>query len=312
MRGVFLNTVMFLKSLDGNVEHLLRITNMKRKHFRSPLTKMMYNTYKNKVFNSGIYSGVTPNYTHTNMHMNNPENSTNHISNPSNYKYDPSNNFYQTKYNNYNVPNMPNVHNVHNAQNMPNVQNEITNSSNTIYQYFSIFGSTAMCLIKPVYPDYIVNKNKVTIYGKGGFQFIFMKKQINSNKYDKNNKLCLFLKINTLSNILSIKDVEKIKTPIIIKGNNYSYLIIDKHKDKKDHVVIKYKYQPVIITDNFNDIDNLDIEMNEKNTNGKDSNDEKKNNFEELHVSSSFSEFMLFQKAANQLLPQLLGWARHH
>ncbi|KAI4837777.1 single-stranded DNA-binding protein [Plasmodium brasilianum] len=280
---------------------------LKNPKYSNLTNKSSYNTYKSRVYNSGMYNNVSPNFANTNMHMNSGENFASQLSNnanypsnishyPSNnpnYKYDVPNNYYQSKYNS-------------------NINNESTDSNNTTYQYFSIFGSTAMCLIKPIFPDYIINKNKVTIYGKGGFQFVFMKKQNNSNKYDKNNKMSIFLKINNLSSVLCIKDVEKLKIPITMKGNNNNYLIIDKHKEKKDHIVIKYKYQSSNNTDNnFNDINNLDIQINE-NVNINDLNDEKKNNFEELHVSSAFSEFQLFQKAANSLLPQLIGWAKHY
>lgn len=257
------------------------------KNLMNLLYKKHYNTYKNRVFNSAMYNNTPSNY------MNNPENNNmNHLQNNSNYKYENPNNYYQPKYIN-------------------NLNNE-TNENNTTYQYFSIFGSTAMCLIKPIFPDYITNKNKVTIYGKGGFQFVFMRKQSNSNKYDKNNKMNIFIKINSLSNVLSLNDVEKLKNPIIIKGSNNNYLTIDKHKEKKDHIVIKYKYQPSNSPENnFNDMNNMDTDINE-NMIINDVNDEKRNNFEELHVSFSFSEFLLFQKAANLLLPQLIGWAKQY
>ncbi|CRH00460.1 conserved Plasmodium protein, unknown function [Plasmodium relictum] len=253
--------------------------------FMNLVNKNKYNTYKNRVFNTSMYNNLHPGY------MNNNENNNNNLSSHSNYKYD-AYNYYQPKHNS-------------------NVNNE--NSDNTSYQYFSIFGSTAMCLIKPVFPDYIINKNKLTIYGKGGFQFMFMRKQNNSNKYDKDNKMIIFLKINSLSNVLSLKDMEKFKNAIVIKGSNNNYLIIDKHKEKKDHIVIKYKYQPSNTVDNnFNEINNsLNIDIND-NININDVNEEKKGHFEELHVSAPFTEFLIFQKAANLLLPQLIGWAKHN
>ncbi|GAW81353.1 hypothetical protein, conserved [Plasmodium gonderi] len=272
--------------------------NINSTNFTKLICKNSYNTYRNKVFSPGIYNNVPQNY--MNMQMNNNENNLNNMPNNMNYKYDNiPNSYYQSKYNT--------CVNNENSDNNPAMT-----SANTTYQYFSIFGSTAMCLIKPIYPDCIVNKNKVTIYGKGGFQFIFMKKQNNSNKYDKNNKMSIFLKINSLSNILSLKDIEKLKTPICVKGNNNNCLFIDKHKEKKDHIVIKYKYQPSNNTDNnFGEVNNLDMEVNES-THINNLNDDKKNNFEELHVSSPFSEFLLFQNAANLLLPQLIGWAKQH
>lgn len=58
-------------------------------------------------------------------------------------------------------------------------------------------------------------------------------------------------------------------------------------------------------------MNNMDTDINE-NMIINDVNDEKRNNFEELHVSFSFSEFLLFQKAANLLLPQLIGWAKQY
>ncbi|CAA9988633.1 conserved Plasmodium protein, unknown function [Plasmodium knowlesi strain H] len=281
---------------------------IQRNHGRSTdLAKLTqrntYNTYKNRVFNPGMYNNVPPNY--MNMQMNSHENNVNSTQNGMSLNYEnQSNRYYPLKYN-YGV----------NAEGVDNNAATSTSSSataNTTYQYFSIFGNSAMCLIKPIYPDYIVNKNKVTIYGKGGFQFVFMKKHINSNKYDKNNKMSVILKINSLAHLLSLKDAEQIKVPIIIKGSNSNSLIIDKHKEKKDHIVIRYKYQPFANSDgNMADMNNLDMEVNQS-PQINNLNDEKKNNFEELHVSCPFSEFQLFQKAANLLLPQLLGWARHH
>ncbi|CRG92973.1 conserved Plasmodium protein, unknown function [Plasmodium gallinaceum] len=251
--------------------------------FINLVNKNKYNTYKNRVYNTSMYNNSHPSY------MNNNENTNNNLLSHYNYKYD-SSNYYQQKYNS-------------------NVSNE--SSDNTSYQYFNIFGSTAMCLIKPIFPDYIINKNKLTIYGKGGFQFMFMRKQNNSNKYDKNNKMNIFLKINSLSSVLSLDSIEKLTNAIVIKGNNNNYLTIDKHKEKKDHIVIKYKYQPSnAIDNNFNEINNnLNIDVN-KNININELNEEKKNNFEELHVSSPFTEFLIFQKAANLLLPQLIGWSK--
>ncbi|ANQ08714.1 Uncharacterized protein PCOAH_00029580 [Plasmodium coatneyi] len=260
-----------------------------------------YNTYKNRVFNPAMYNNVPPNY--MNMQMNSHENNATGTPNGMSLNYEnQQNRYYPLKYN-YGV-------NAEGVDNNPAAAASAT--ANTTYQYFSIFGNTAMCLIKPIYPDYIVNKNKVTIYGKGGFQFVFMKKHMNSNKYDKNNKMSIILKINSLAHLLSLKDAEQIKTPICIKGSNNNSLIIDKHKEKKDHIVIRYKYLPSANQDgNLGEMNNLDMEVNQS-PQINNLNDKEKNNFEELHVSSPFSEFQLFQKAANLLLPQLLGWARHH
>ncbi|ETB62415.1 hypothetical protein YYC_00993 [Plasmodium yoelii 17X] len=270
-------------------------TNLKTKQFINLIKKNEYNTYKNRGFNYGYYNN---NNNHNYMSMNNNDNSPNNMAsygnNATNYpngKYDSSNNFYQAKYNS-------------NINNNENTDNNIT------YQYYSIFGSTAMCLIKPVFPDCIVNKNKSTIYGKGGLQFVFMKRQNNCNRYDKNNKMNIFLKINNLSNMLFLTNIENLTSPITIKGSNNNYLIIDRHPNKNDHIVIKYKYNPSNITENnnFNDINNIDMEVTE-NTN---INEDQKNNYEELHVSCPFSEFLFFQKATNLLLPQLIGWAKHN
>ncbi|KJP87536.1 hypothetical protein AK88_02840 [Plasmodium fragile] len=266
--------------------------------------KNTYNTYKNRVFNPGMYNNIPPNY--MNMQMNTNENNVSATPSGVNYNYENQpNRYYSLKYN-YGV-------NAEGVDNNPAAAaaSAAAATANTTYQYFSIFGNTAMCLIKPIYPDYIVNKNKVTIFGKGGFQFVFMKKHSNSNKYDKNNKMSIILKINSLAHLLSVTDAEQIKTPICVKGSNSNCLIIDKHKEKKDHIVIRYKYQPSANADgNLGEMNNLDMEINQS-PQINNLNDDKKNNFEELHVSSPFSEFLLFQKAANLLLPQLLGWARH-
>ncbi|SCM25267.1 conserved Plasmodium protein, unknown function [Plasmodium chabaudi chabaudi] len=265
--------------------------NLKTKNFINLIKKNEYNTYKNRGFNYGYYNNNGHNYMSMNNNDNTPNNMPNYGNNGGNYpnaKYDSSNNFYQSKYN-------------------TNTNNENTDN-NITYQYYSIFGSTAMCLIKPVFPDCIVNKNKSTIYGKGGLQFVFMKRQSNCNRYDKNNKMNIFLKINNLSNMLLLTDIENLTSPITIKGSNNNYLIIDKHANKNDHIVIKYKYNPSNNTENnnFNDINNIDMEVNE-NANV---NEDQKNNYEELHVSCAFSEFLFFQKATNLLLPQLIGWAK--
>ncbi|KEG03668.1 conserved Plasmodium protein, unknown function [Plasmodium vinckei vinckei] len=268
-------------------------TNLKTKNFTNLIKKNEYNTYKNRGYNYGYYNNNGHNYMSMNNNDNTPNNMPNYGNNGGNYpnpKYDSSNNFYQSKYN-------------------TNTNNENTDN-NITYQYYSIFGSTAMCLIKPVFPDCIVNKNKSTIYGKGGLQFVFMKRQSNCNRYDKNNKMNIFLKINNLSNMLLLTDIENLTSPITIKGSNNNYLIIDRHANKNDHIVIKYKYNPSNTTENnnFNDINNIDMEVNE-NAN---INEDQKNNYEELHVSCSFSEFLFLQKATNLLLPQLIGWTKHN
>ncbi|GAB66864.1 hypothetical protein PCYB_102140, partial [Plasmodium cynomolgi strain B] len=236
--------------------------------------KSTYNTYKSRVFNPRMYNNVPPNY--MNMQMNSHENNASGTPNGMNFNYENQpNSYYSMKYN-YGV-------NAEGVDNNPAAASASATTANTTYQYFSIFGSSAMCLIKPIYPDYIVNKNKVTIYGKGGFQFVFMKKHSNSNKYDKNNKMSIILKINSLAPLLSLKDAEKIKTPICVKGSNNNCLIIDKHKEKKDHIVIRYKYQPSANPDgNLGEMNNLDMEVNQS-PQINNLNDEKKSNFEELH-----------------------------
>ncbi|EUD68325.1 hypothetical protein C922_01345 [Plasmodium inui San Antonio 1] len=284
---------------EREVPHATQRAHVSSTDLAKLIQKSKYNTYKNRVFNPGMYNNVPPNY--MNMQMSSHENNASATPNQMSFNYENQPNSYYPKYN-YGV----NAEGVDN--NAPPGASVAT--ANTTYQYFSIFGSSAMCQIKPIYPDYIVNKNKVTIYGKGGFQFVFMKKHSNSNKYDKNNKMSIILKINNLAPLLSLKDAEKIKTPISVKGSNNNCLIIDKHKEKKDHIVIRYKYHPCGNPDgNLGEMNNLNMEVNQS-PQINNLNDEKKNNFEELHVSSPFSEFLLFQKAANLLLPQLLGWAR--
>lgn len=312
---------------------------------------MHYYTYKNKPYNANnVYNTVPPNYINNRDGVNNMDNGYNETRTMLNHPYfkcDPHTNMSNNQFpNNTNVntiaatnPNKSNYYSPdkYNSQSPP----PLNNMSHMIsYQYFSIFGSTSMCLIKPIFPDQILNKNKLTILGKGGFQFMFMKRQSNTNKYDKNNKMSIFVKINHLSSILFLTDAEHLKNPLNIKGPNGNYLIIDKHKEKKDHLIIKYKYQPphntntptnnntnhhndstaatandmennkssIPISDDTNNTTNLTINLND---NINDLIEEPQNiAYQELHVSVPFSEFLIFQKAANMLLPHLLGWAR--
>lgn len=311
-----------------------------------------YNTYKNKSYNTNnMYHTNPPSYMNpnfgnsndmtTNMNMGHNENTT--LLNQHYLKYDPNNN----SFNSFNSPNNPNSptnipnnnstsSNYFSPGNKYNFQQTLNNSPSISYQYFSIFGSTAMCLIKPVFPDQILNKNKITIFGKGGFQFMFMKKQMNTNKYDKNNKMSIFVKINHLSNILFLTDVENLKNPLTLKGTGNNYLIIDKHKEKKDHLIVKYKYQPLdntttttatttthattttTVENNNSNSNYISVEMDNTPNLTIDINDNinepieepKKNTYQELYVTFPFSEFLIFQKAANLLLPYLLGWAK--
>ncbi|CAG9474868.1 conserved Plasmodium protein, unknown function [Plasmodium vivax] len=292
----------------GEVPHPIYRTHESSTDLTKLTQRSTYNTYKNRVFTPGMYGNVPPNY--MNMQMNSHENNASGSPNGMSFNYENQPNSYHPMKYNYGV-NAEGVDNPAMATSASAAASAAT--ANTTYQYFSIFGSSAMCLIKPIYPDYIVNKNKVTIYGKGGFQFVFMKKHSNSNRYDKGNKMSIILKINSLAHLLSLKDAEKIKTPICVKGSNNNCLIIDRHKEKKDHIVIRYKYQPSAANPdgNLGEVNSLDVEVNQS-LQINNLSDEKKNNFEELHVSSPFSEFLLFQKAANLLLPQLLGWARQH
>ncbi|VWU49323.1 conserved protein, unknown function [Hepatocystis sp. ex Piliocolobus tephrosceles] len=321
------------------------------------INKNKFSTYKTKTFTPDMYNNTSPNYVNS---IYKDINSNNNINNNSNYMYGQNynsnalnSNYSNNYYGNNNNVNRSNLNSSY-SNNMynnydPNFRYEMNNNINiptknfnnmnegtdmntnytptaptTTYQYYSLFGSTCMCLFKPIFPDQFINKNKITIFGKGGFQFIFMKKIINSNKYDKNNKMSIFCKINTLYNLLLINSIEDITSPIIIKGTNNNYIIFDKHAEKKDSVVIKYKYNPTTVTttnsnnnleqnidNNSNDISNnlfSDIQKNENNIENLE--DKKKNNFELLHVSFTFSEFLIFQRAANMLLPQLLGWAK--